>query len=439
MAAPPAILHPQAQRATHVRYGVLLALCAAAVIAYVQRNALAVPEEEVRHGLCLSMEQMGVAMGAFFITYALFQVPAGWLGHVLGTRRTLPLFAFAWSLAMGLSGLAGSFAALVAARLAMGAAQAGIFSCTTHTVARWFPVTGRALPNGLLGSAMSVGSALAATLAGFLLALVHWRLLFILFALPGFVWAAWFAGWFRDRPRDHPAVNVAEAALLDQAGAAGDEPPAAEHHERTPWAAILTSPAMGWICAQQFFRAAGYMFYASWFPTFLKETRGVSTAEAGLLTSLPFFGVVAGSIAGGAISDRVLARTGSRRLSRQWVSIISLVLCAALILAAYPVRDAVAAVLIISAGAFMASISSPCAYCITIDMGGRHVAPVFSLMNMSGNLGAMLFPIVLPWLVKASGSWDLVLFAFAGIYIAAALFWLGLNPAGTIVNRGDRS
>ena len=43
--------------------------------------------------------------------------------------------------------------------------------------------------------------------------------------------------------------------------------------------------------------------------------------------------------------------------------------------------------------------------CITIDMGGRHVAPVFSTMNMAGNLGAMLFPLAVPWFVRGAG-WD---------------------------------
>ena len=58
-----------------------------------------------------------------------------------------------------------------------------------------------------------------------------------------------------------------------------------------PWAAILTSSDMWLICGQQFFRAAGYVFYSTWFPTFLIATRGVSTAGAGALASLPLLAV----------------------------------------------------------------------------------------------------------------------------------------------------
>jgi ACS family glucarate transporter-like MFS transporter len=413
-----------------VRYLVLVWLCAAAAVAYVQRNSIGVAAEDIRHSLFLTKWEMGLAMSAFFVSYALFQVPAGWLSHVWGTRLALPLFAFLWSLMTGLVGLATSLPALVAARFAMGAAQAGIFSCTTNTIARWFPVTQRAFPSGLLGSFMSVGGVLAAFLTGFLLEPLGWRLLFVVFALPGILWAVGFLAWFRERPQEHPAVNAAELALLEDSAADTGR----QRHEPTPWGMILTSPAMWWICCQQFFRAGAYIFFATWFPTFLKQMYGVGPAEAGVLTSLPLLGVVLGSPVGGFLSDRILKRTGSRRLSRQWLSIGSLVASALLVWLAGPMPHVVLAVLVITAAAFCASFAAPCAYTITIDMGGNHVAPVFSLMNMSGNLGAMVFPVVVPPLLDM-GGWDLVLLVFGGIYLAAAFFWLQLNPSGTVFDR----
>ena len=87
--------------------------------------------------------------------------------------------------------------------------------------------------------------------------------------------------------------------------------------EPTPWLGILSSPAMWWICAQQFFRAAGYIFFASWFPTYLQKVHGVTPSESGVLASLPLLAVVGGSLVGGAVSDRVLARTGSRAWARK--------------------------------------------------------------------------------------------------------------------------
>jgi MFS family permease len=419
-----------------VRYLVLAALCLAAMMAYIPRNCIGVVEGDIRESLHLSKSEMSWVMSAFFITYAVFQIPTGWLGHACGARRALSLFAAAWSLASGLIGPAMGLPLLLLARLCMGAAQAGLFPTSTSSIATWLPARRWGLANGLLGSFMQIGAAVAVLLTGLLLGSLGWRWLFVLYAIPGLLWAVWFFAWFRDRPEDHPAVNAAELALLGGPGPAATDSKARRHPEPTPWLVLFSSPAMICICGQQFFRAAGYMFYTSWFTTFLQETRDVHVpAEAGILTSLPIWAYVIGSAVGGLVSDWVLTRTGSRRLSRQGVSVASLVSCAVLIVAAYFVHDTWPAVLVITAGSLCSAFAGAPAYTITIDMGGRHVAPVFAVMNMSGNVGAAAFPLLVPPLLAWTGSWDAVLFLFAGIYVAAALCWVPFNAEGTIFDR----
>src|SRR5262249_61416191 len=90
---------PAPPRARHV---VLAGLCLAVAIAYVHRNCVGVAEAEVRAGLRLSLDQSGLLMSSFFLTYALLQVPAGWLGSLWGPRRTLALVALVGAAAPGL-------------------------------------------------------------------------------------------------------------------------------------------------------------------------------------------------------------------------------------------------------------------------------------------------------------------------------------------------
>jgi nitrate/nitrite transporter NarK len=141
--------------------------------------------------------------------------------------------------------------------------------------------------------------------------------------------------------------------------------------------------------------------------------------------------VVAGSLLGGSMSDRLLLWTGSRRIARKWLAAGSVAACAGLTLAAYPIEQAWLAVLLISAGSFFAGVSGPCAYTITIDMGGRHVAAVFSVMNAAGNVGAALFPMMVPKLVQWAG-WEPVLLLFTAVYVAACVCWLLLDTRGTV-------
>jgi MFS family permease len=104
-----------------------------------------------------------------------------------------------------------------------------------------------------------------------------------------------------------------------------------------------------------------------------------------------------------------------------------------LILVGYKIADPWSAVLVIGVAAMIGSFGAPCAYAITMDMGGKHIPPVFSLMNMSGNFGAALFPQAVGWVLDTYGTWEYVMLGFIGIYFAAALCWIPFNANGTIV------
>jgi MFS family permease len=446
MGKPPASPAPAepGPKPTAARWIVLTWLCAAAALAYVSRNAIAVAESTVRADLGLTKQQSGWLMSAFFFSYALCSIPAAQFGQRLGSRRALPWFATVWSIATAATAFVGGLGGFLVARIVQGVAQSGLFPTTTVTIAKWFPLTGRGFATGALGSFMSLGGALCAWLTGVLLELFeprvapgwNWRLTFLLFAVPGILWALWFWRWFRDDPGEHPAVNAAERQLIAGRGTTLAEPARPPLPEEgtpaLPWLALFSSPALWCLCGQQAFRAAGYMFFTSWFATYLQETRGVSIAHSGFLNMLPLIVVVLGGLLGGALSDWLLQRTASRNVARRWMSVFSLLACALLIFWALLIKDALMAVLVISAGSFFAALAAPCAYAMTIDMGGPHVATVNATMNMMGNFGAWAFPIVVPWLLVRFGSWDAVLVVFGALYLMGALFWLLLKPEGTV-------
>ena len=84
---------------------------------------------------------------------------------------------------------------------------------------------------------------------------------------------------------------------------------------------------------------------------------------------------------------------------------------------------------------FFAGTAGPSGYTITIDMGGRHVATLFSTMNMMGNFGALAFPVVVGAIISSTGNWDIVLLLFGFLYLAAAFCWWRLNPDGTVFDQ----
>lgn len=431
------------------RYVVLTWLCVAAVVAYIQRMSIGVAAPQIRASLQIDEPTMGWVMSAYYWSYALSQVPAGVLAGRFGTRRMLAASVLASSLLTGLVAGTGAAPTFGLFWLLTGISIAGIFPCCVRLIADWFPAQQRAMPSGVLSSAMSIGGAVSTALTGWLLLrlaneqVLAWRLVFLLYAIPGVLWSVSFLAWF---PR-----GAACAGRTFGSGSAGQSGQSSHGDVITQGnvpvvdaGAVLDRPGWLWdyrtwlICTQQFFRAGGYVFYATWFPTYLKEVHHVSLASAGLLTSLPLLGVVVGGAAGGVFCDWLEGRTGSKRISRQGMGIFSHAVCGLLIFAAQQVTNPVSAVYLISLGSLIFALGSSGSYAITIDLGGSRSGTLFALMNMSGNIGAALSPIVVGALIPRLG-WSPVLPFFGTVYLACAACWMLLNPVARAAGPSNSS
>src|SRR6185369_15180189 len=103
--------------ATRVRYGVLALTVSMSILLYLDRVCISVAGDDIRDDLRLTEQQQGAVYAAFFLAYALAQVPAGWLGDRLGARRMLTFCVLAWSIATGLTALSAGLVTLLAVRL----------------------------------------------------------------------------------------------------------------------------------------------------------------------------------------------------------------------------------------------------------------------------------------------------------------------------------
>ncbi len=322
---------------------------------------------------------------------------------------------------------------LIVAQLIMGVAQAGVFPAACNSIGQWMPLAQRTLGCGVFTAGMQIGAIIASWSVGVLILEFDWRWIFVAFSMPGILWALGFVSWFRERPELTPAVNLQELELIRAGRDTRDvnandvNPPVADDD----WAGLLKiarRPSMLWLCGQQICRASGYMFFASWFPTFLQKTRDVSVAESGYLQGLVFAGTLTGCIFGGILTDWIWRRTGGLRLSRSGVGAAALGACSILILAAWFVQNAELAVALLTLGSFFAALAGPAAFAATIDIGGSRVPQVFGLMNMVGNFAAAACPVVVGKLFEVTADWDLVLLLFAGVYFTGAICWIFVNP-----------
>lgn len=421
-----------------VRTQVLIWLCGLTAVAYLQRNLGAV-ESALREQSGLNKDQMGLIQASFFWSYALFQVPTAWICKQLGPRAGLSIFCLMYSLAAGLTGLTNDLAMLCFVRFLMGVGQAAALPCLAEVIAVWFPPTYRGRATAWVTAFMQVGALLNAFASAPLVSKFTMSGYFWILAVPGIVWSFAFYAWYRNDPREFSSLTQQQQAELP------------EQQEQSPdtgsfrWLRmvlrVIFSSVLWMICLQQFFRAAGYIFFGTWFTTYMREARGYDLATSGAATGCAYCGVLFGSLAGGMISDWILERTGNDRLARQGVAVTSLILCAACIGGFYFIRGEdpminIIAVSVMTLGAFFSGVAGPSGYTVTIDVAGKYVGPVFGCMNMAGNLGAAIFAQVVPRLLGPSkNQWGTVFVVFATLYLMSAAFWLLIDSRKTIFGR----
>jgi len=297
--------------ATRAHHLVILFAVGLAIITYVQRVAISQAAPLVQHDLGLSKLQMGLVFSAFSWMYAVFEIPWGFAGDRWGARRVLSGVVAAWSFFAAATGWVWNLATLVCARGLFGVFQAGCFPNITRMYTNWLPTSERVRAQGILWLSARWGGAFAPLLVVLLLEHMSWRRTFEVFGLAGVVWAGLFFWWFRDAPKDHPAVNRAEREKL----------PSGRHvileHGSVPWRKFICSKTVWLLWGQYMCLNFGWAFYITWLPTYLIEARGLALKETALLAALPLFFGGLGSLSCGYISSLLDRLTGSVKLSRR--------------------------------------------------------------------------------------------------------------------------
>lgn len=156
-------------KATRIRWGVVGVTTFSAFLLYLDRYCVNFAGSAIQQELNVSPAGMGLFVSAFFWSYALFQVPAGWLGQRFGIRATLTAYILLWSLFTGLLGFVSSVTTIIAFRFLCGLAQAGAFPCAGRAVRDWLPMSQRGIGSACVTFGGRVGGAVTPLLTGSLM------------------------------------------------------------------------------------------------------------------------------------------------------------------------------------------------------------------------------------------------------------------------------
>jgi sugar phosphate permease len=421
---------------------------AMSVLLYLDRFALSPATDSILRELHLTKEQFGRTSMAFFVVYALLQVPAGWFSDRFGARGTLALYVAAWSLATIGLGLVNSLMAIIVMRLALGATQAGAYPAAASLLKRWIPPSARGRANTIVAMGGRAGSLISFSLTPTLMLLVgqaigwetgRWRFVFIVYGTLGFFWAALFWWMYRDLPRLHPWCNSAEAELI------GDVSPNSQLASRAavPIGALLHSPEVWLICGCNCAVNLGWIFLVTWLPQYLVESHGdYLTAKigdklvvTGVMTALTGLTGICGGLIGGAATD-FFVRAYGLAWGRRLPGVCAGCIVCGLYLIASQLHDVwlfVGSMVLIS---FAIEFGLGASWAIYQDIAGRHVASVLGIGNMCGNLAAGIFAWLIGLLAE-KGNWQSVFYISAVAMAMNSLCWFFFDASRPIWKDGD--
>ena len=413
---------------SRARYVVVAFTVTLAIITYIDRVAISVAVPFIREDLGLNTIQMGWALSVFGWAYALFEIPGGWLGDRIGSRRVLMRIVLWWSVFTAATGWAWNASSLILTRALFGAGEAGAFPNLTRVLTTWLPTKERERAQAVLWFATRVSGAFTPLLVASLIALVTWRRAFELFGVIGVVWAVLFFRWYRDDPAKHPAVNASELALL---------PPArdtAVAHTGVPWAEIFSSPRVWLLSLQYMCLAYGWWFYVNWLPTYLRDARGTTLRMGALLAGLPLLLGGIGCLLSGLIIPRLARAIGSVAAARRIVAITGFVGASACVFVFTGIADPVRAMVVLGFAGFFNDFVMPAAWAGTMDVGGRYAGTVSGAMNMMGSIAGASSVLVVGYLLAwTSKDWTLTFYISSGIYLLGAVCWLFLDSHTPLV------
>ena len=386
-----------------------------AVLSYVQRVAISQAAGPISHDLHLNKAQMGLVFGAFGLSYALFELPAGLLGDRLGVRRVLVRIVLAWSAFTALTGAVWSANSLYAVRFLFGAGEAGCFPNLTRMLSVWLPARERVTAQSLMWACTRWGGAATPPLVLAAIGMFGWRWAFVGFAALGAVWCVVFMLWFKDDPTQHPSVNAAERELLH-----GSRAFSSHQAVRPHWLSLLLTSQVVILVLQYFCFSFVWYFYITWLPTYLREARGQTPGRAAALSVLPLLFGGFGSLLTGLLPAR---------LPRRKIAFSGFLGAATLLFAFTHIQAVLPAMLCMGMASFCSDMTMPISWNACVEIGGPYTATVAAAMNMLGNLSGFVAPVVGGLILqRTGGDWKPLIHLMVGASVISALCWLYLDP-----------
>lgn len=388
-----------------------------AVINYLTRSTLAVAAPTLLTELGITTKEYSYITAAFQGAIML-QPLCGYVLDVIGLKFGFAMFASAWSVICIAHGFASNWQMLAVLRGLLGLAEGSANPAGMKAVSEWFPAKERGMAGGIFNIGASFGSMLAPPLVVWAILHYNWQSAFVITGALGLVWVAvWLLLY--DAPARHKRLSAAEAQHI----AAGQEQHLQGSGARPSMLSILKMRNFWGIALPRFLADPAWGTLSFWVPLYLTTVRHFDLAQIAMFAWLPFLAADLGCLFGPAVV-LALQKRGVRLINaRRGAFTLGACMMMGVAFVGY-VESPYAAIALLSLAGFAHQTLSVTVITMSSDLFPRNeVATVAGMCGTFGNLGLLLFSLLIGGLMASVGYTPFFVSLAVLDLVAAALLW----------------
>lgn len=382
-------------------------------MSYFNRTIMSIAGPGIMKEFSISETEMGTVYSSFLLSYTICMGLGGALADRYGARRTVFLAGLcasgftALTALCGPAGLGAYFgvvAALIAVRFLFGVASSPLYPSTARISSDRIPPASQSSVQAIVMAGAAVGAAISPVLFSRLIGWIGWRPSFLLAAVATL---ALLFIWYFTVPEDAPREPKRQSA-------------------RAAWGALLGNRdlltlTLGYFMLNYF----EYIFFY-WIYYYFGEIRKMGAEMGALATTIMFISMAIMSPLGGWLADRLGRRVGIR-MGRRTVSMVGMGLSAVLVFWGASGVGVTATVTLLALALGCCTMAEGPYWATAIDIGGDQAGASCGIMNMGGNVGGMLAPVITP-LIAIRFGWAGGLYFASFLVMLGVVTWLWVNP-----------
>ena len=380
---------------------VLFLLTLSVLINYIDRSNLSIAAPLLKSELGISSTELGTLLSAFFWTYALMQIPAGWLVDRFDVKWVFAVGFLIWSGATAVTGLLHGFAALLLIRIVLGFGESVAFPSYSKILGRHFREEHRGFANALIIAGLALGPAIGILVGGNVVAKFGWRPFFLALGLLGLLWLIPWGAWMprRKSPATIPVSPWSGWFPL--------------FRQRSAW-----GTSVGQACVNYFL-----YFLVTWLPSYLVRGRHLSMQGMAMQGGLLFLMYAVAATACGKLSDRWILAGSSPTLVRKGSMVVGCIGLGVSMVFTAIASDTLLPWMLALTGVMM-GISACATWAIPQTLAGPEMVGRWTgMQNFVGNLGGAVSPALTGYLLDRTGSFLWPFLITAGVAWISAIAW----------------